>query len=86
VAWLKLGRSGDSQLRIAQPLPKSIAAERFDHLRCGPTIGSAPKIVNSRSPKAAASASAGSPAGNFEQTQLSDHNGSFAKGEWTDAD
>jgi hypothetical protein len=32
-----------------------------------------PKFVNSRSRKAAASASAGSPAGNFEQTQLSDH-------------
>jgi hypothetical protein len=30
--------------------------------------------VNLRSRKAAASASAGSPAGNFEQTQLSDHN------------
>jgi hypothetical protein len=32
VVWLKLGRIGDSQLRIMQPLFRSLAAERLGHL------------------------------------------------------
>ncbi len=30
--WFKLGRIGDSQLRIMQPLARLLAAERLGHL------------------------------------------------------